>query len=145
LCIVLVSDLFIDVRHHLTWPIVLLLGSLQIWVRNYQIVEQQPSNALEAHQTKRQGKSTSAQSASTTSLVEIGPRFVLNPIRIFRGSFGGQTLFQNPNFVSPNEVRAMELKRQGHVYEERKKSQEMRKERQEQIVLPEDPLDSVFR
>jgi ribosome biogenesis protein BRX1 len=102
---------------------------------------------LEAHQTKKQqGKSSASSSQlSTTSLVEIGPRFVLNPIRIFRGSFGGQTLFQNPNFVSPNEIRSLEHQRQGHVYEERKKAQEMRKERQEQIVLPEDPLDSVFR
>jgi ribosome biogenesis protein BRX1 len=33
-----------------------------------------------------------------------GPRFVLNPIRIFKGSFGGPTLYQNPKYVSPNEV-----------------------------------------
>lgn len=33
-----------------------------------------------------------------------GPRFVLNPIRMFSGSFGGPTLYQNPTFVSPNEV-----------------------------------------
>lgn len=31
-----------------------------------------------------------------TSLVEIGPRFVLTPIRIFEGSFGGPTIFANP-------------------------------------------------
>jgi ribosome biogenesis protein BRX1 len=29
-------------------------------------------------------------------LVEIGPRFVLTPIRIFEGSFGGPTIFANP-------------------------------------------------
>ena len=104
---------------------------------------------MEAHQSKKQqqGKSESSSSSdpTSTSLVEIGPRFVLNPIRIFRGSFGGQTLFQNPDFVSPNQVRAMELKRKGRVYEERKKAQDMRKERREQVVLPEDPLASVFR
>jgi len=112
----------------------------KIWVRNYQILEQQPTNALEAHHAKKQ----SGQEANT-SLVEIGPRFVLNPIRIFRGSFGGQTLFQNPDFVSPNEIRAMQKKRKGQTYEQRKESQKRRKTRQEQMVLPEDPLDSVFR
>ncbi len=39
-----------------------------------------------------------------TELVEIGPRFVLNPIRIFSGSFFGVTLYQNPYYVTPNEV-----------------------------------------
>lgn len=29
---------------------------------------------------------------------------MLNPIRIFEGSFGGPTLYQNPQYVSPNEV-----------------------------------------
>ena len=31
-----------------------------------------------------------------TSLTEIGPRFVLTPIRIFEGAFGGPTVFSNP-------------------------------------------------
>ena len=109
-------------------------------MRNYQIVVQQPTNALEAHQAKkRDGQEDS------TSLVEIGPRFVLNPIRIFRGSFGGQTLFQNPDFVSPNEIRAVEKRQKGRSYEQRKESQKLRKNQQEDIVLPKDPLDSVFR
>jgi len=113
---------------------------LQIWVRNYQILQQQPETALEAsHVKKLLGQEES------TSLVEIGPRFVLNPIRIFRGTFGGQTLFQNADFVSPNEVRASEKRDQGRVYEDRKDSQSMRKERKTNMVLPEDPLDSVFR
>ena len=95
---------------------------------------------MEAHKAKK----LSGQAVST-SLVEIGPRFVLNPIRIFRGSFGGQTLFQNPDFVSPNEVRAEQRRDKGQTYDDRKKSQKKRKERLEQIVVPEDPLASVFR
>ena len=108
-------------------------------MRNYQILEQQPSNAKEAHEIKRSGYTMS------TSLVEIGPRFVLDPIRIFRGSFGGQTLYRNPNYTSPNESRAMARKAKGRVYEDRKMSQKLRKERKAEIVVPEDPLDSVFR
>jgi ribosome biogenesis protein BRX1 len=76
---------------------------LQIWVRNYQILEEQPTNAFEAHLSKEQ----SGQEEASTSLVDIGPRFVLNPIHIFRGSFGGKTLFENPHFT-PNEIRAMQ-------------------------------------
>ena len=113
--------------------------ALQIWVRNYQIVEQQPSNSKEAQEVKKSGHQLS------TSLVEIGPRFVLNPIRIFRGSFGGQTLYRNPNYVSPNATRAMERKAKGRAYEDRKISQTLRKERKENIVVPEDPLGDVFR
>jgi len=123
----------------ISFPVCCLIW-LQIWVRNYQIVEEVPTNALEAKQAKK----LSGQEGST-SLVEIGPRFVLNPIRIFRGSFGGQTLFQNPDFVSPNEIRAVEKKRKGRSYELRKENQKMRKTRKEELVLPEDPLDSVFR
>lgn len=39
------------------------------------------------------------------SLVEIGPRFVLNLMKIFQGSFGGPTLYENPDFRSPNMVK----------------------------------------
>lgn len=114
--------------------------SLQIWVRNYQILEQQPTNALEAHLAKK----TSGKEEAT-SLVEIGPRFVLNPIRIFRGSFGGQTLFQNPDFVSPNEIRAMQYKRKNNAYVQRKENEKKRKLHKEDIVVPEDPLGLVFK
>ena len=45
------------------------------------------------------------------SLIELssfsGPRFVLNPIRMFEGSFGGATLYQNPHYISPNMVSAV--------------------------------------
>lgn len=34
--------------------------------------------------------------ADQPTLVEIGPRFVMTPIRIFEGSFGGATLYENP-------------------------------------------------
>ncbi|KAL3278885.1 hypothetical protein HHI36_016405 [Cryptolaemus montrouzieri] len=36
---------------------------------------------------------------------EIGPRFVLNPIKIFGGSFGGVALWENSNYVSPTKYR----------------------------------------
>jgi ribosome biogenesis protein BRX1 len=114
--------------------------SLQIWVRNYQILEEKPETALEAQKLKKQ-----LGAAESTSLVEIGPRFVLEPIRIFRGSFGGQTLYQNPSFVSPNETRAAEKRKQGMTFENRKAAHQMRKEHEASIVVPPNPLDSVFK
>ncbi|ODN03590.1 Ribosome biogenesis protein BRX1 [Orchesella cincta] len=54
----------------------------RIWFRNFQIMEEDGS------------------------LVEIGPRFCLNPIRIFEGSFGGKTIWSNPHYVPPNKYRA---------------------------------------
>ena len=44
--------------------------------------------------------------AEAASLVEVGPRACLNPIKIFDGSFGGRTLYENPSYVSPNAVSA---------------------------------------
>jgi hypothetical protein len=29
---------------------------------------------------------------------------VLNPIKVFNGSFGGETMWENPNYVTPNAV-----------------------------------------
>lgn len=68
-------------------------------MRNYQIVEKG-----EGHANK------------DVHLVEIGPRFVLIPIRIFNGSLGGPTLYQNPAFVSPNEERSLMNKKKGDRY-----------------------------
>ncbi len=34
----------------------------------------------------------------------VGPRFVLNPIKVFEGSFGGATLYENPRYITPNAV-----------------------------------------
>uniref|UniRef100_S4RGY9 Ribosome biogenesis protein BRX1 homolog n=1 Tax=Petromyzon marinus TaxID=7757 RepID=S4RGY9_PETMA len=53
----------------------------RIWIRNFQIVEEDGQ------------------------LVEMGPRFVLQLIRLFQGSFGGPTLYENTHYLSPNTVR----------------------------------------
>ncbi|PSS16198.1 Ribosome biogenesis protein [Actinidia chinensis var. chinensis] len=65
-----------------------------IWFRNYQISV--PHN--EADKVDRGG-------LDKMNLVEVGPRFCLNPIKIFGGSFGGPTLYENPFYVSPNQVK----------------------------------------
>ena len=102
-------------------------------------MEEAATTAKEAHAQKKLTGQTHA-----TSLIEIGPRFVLNPIRIFRGSFGGQTLWQNDDFMNPNVIRSMEMKKKGEEYARRKGAERERKRRKEAIVLPEDPLANVF-
>lgn len=111
----------------------------KIWVRNYQILEEAPTNAKEAREERR-----STGSDRATNLVEIGPRFVLNPIRIFRGAFGGQTLYQNSEYVNPNVLRAQMRREKGRAYEVRKGAERMRKKRKEELVVPADPLADVF-
>ncbi|XP_017777335.1 PREDICTED: ribosome biogenesis protein BRX1 homolog [Nicrophorus vespilloides] len=39
------------------------------------------------------------------ALAEIGPRFCLNPVKIFSGSFTGDALWQNQNYISPSRYR----------------------------------------
>lgn len=71
-------------------------------------------------------------------LVEIGPRFVLTPIRIFEGAFGGATVFSNPGnflplelsrtnilseFLSPAAVRSALKRKAGDKYKKRKDAQ----------------------
>jgi ribosome biogenesis protein BRX1 len=44
---------------------------------------------------------------------------VLNPIKIFDGSFTGQTLWENPSYVTPNAKRSMLKKLKSSKYMEK--------------------------
>jgi ribosome biogenesis protein BRX1 len=66
----------------------------KIWIRIYEI--------RESDKKAEDGDG----SINDVSLVEIGPRFVLTPIVILEGSFGGPVIFENREFVSPNQVRS---------------------------------------
>lgn len=45
--------------------------------------------------------------AEDGALAEIGPRFVLNPVKIFADSFCGETLWENPNYQTPASHRRL--------------------------------------
>lgn len=45
--------------------------------------------------------------AEDGALAEIGPRFVMNPVKIFADSFGGEALWENPDYVTPAKHRRM--------------------------------------
>ncbi|CDZ98192.1 RNA-binding protein required for biogenesis of the ribosomal 60S subunit [Phaffia rhodozyma] len=97
----------------------------KIWFRNYQIVEKDPMVPNGPPQT---------------SLVEIGPRFVLTPIRIFEGSFSGATVYENAEFVTPAAIRAASNRELGTKYKDRKDAQRDAEGRREVRRLDEDQL-----
>ncbi|OAX84026.1 hypothetical protein ACJ72_01602 [Emergomyces africanus] len=59
----------------------------------------------DAEKPKPKPKRSNKGGAPDITLVEIGPRFVLTPIVILEGSFGGPVIYENKEFVSPNQVR----------------------------------------
>ncbi|CAG8781652.1 400_t:CDS:2, partial [Racocetra fulgida] len=74
------------------------------------------------------------------SLVEIGPRFVLNVIRIFEGSFSGATIFANPEFVSPNQIRRDYRMAKAARHQARVVAKEEKRRKVAESNLPEDSL-----
>ncbi|XP_076851998.1 ribosome biogenesis protein BRX1 homolog [Brachyhypopomus gauderio] len=94
----------------------------RIWFRNYQIIEED------------------------ASLVEIGPRFVLNLIKIFQGSFGGPTLYENPHFQSPNMYRRIARLSMAAKQKEKQMVKEMQLEKRKEVkeMPPSDVAEDVF-
>ncbi|EON69599.1 hypothetical protein W97_08859 [Coniosporium apollinis CBS 100218] len=83
----------------------------KIWIRCYQINETEPGKkkpaadgdaAMDVDDAPKKGRNAETD----VSLVEIGPRFVLTPIVILESSFGGPVIYENKEFVSPNQVRS---------------------------------------
>lgn len=81
------------------------LADGKIWIRNYQISETEASK-IPSDTTEMPKKGSKGNKETEISLVEIGPRFVLTPIVIQEGSFGGPIIYENKEFVSPNQVRS---------------------------------------
>ena len=81
----------------------------KIWIRVYEIRESEPDT------TSREGVK-----GADISLVEIGPRFVLTPVVILEGSFGGPVIFENKQFVGPNQLRSETRLRRAGRYASRK-------------------------
>ena len=88
----------VPARHGRTQPFVdrvysFMLADGRIWFRHYQIITPTAQEDADlAKELRRKG-------ADSNDLIEIGPRFVMNPIKMFAGSFGGATLFANSRCV----------------------------------------------
>ena len=101
------SKPFID--HVMTFSI----ADGKIWIRNYQINETEAKAQIgeDGEAEKTSSKSRTTTKDTDINLVEIGPRLTLSPVVIQEGSFGGPIIYENKQFVSPNQVRA-DLRRQ---------------------------------
>ncbi len=83
----------------------------KIWIRCFQISETAISKTDAAKENGVDGgavatKVSKKHGDTKISLVEIGPRFVLTPIVILESSFGGPVIYENKEFVSPNQIRS---------------------------------------
>lgn len=132
------SKPFVD--HVLSFSIV----DNKVWFRNYQIVESDPgATALAKVDESQGGRKNKAGAKDVTrqpKLVEIGPRMVLSPIRVFEGSFGGATVFENPEYISPNAIRHMLRKQKGDKYADRVNQQETLRTKKDRLKPREDAL-----
>lgn len=93
----------------------------RIWFRNFQILSEDGA------------------------LAEVGPRFVLNPVKIFSGSFGGITLWENTKYVSPAKYR-----QQFHLKNKDKYIQRVHQKVNAELTRPEEvykltPYDDIFK
>lgn len=83
----------------------------KIWIRCFQISETAVSKSDAAEENgvdmaAVKTKISKKPEDTKISLVEIGPRFVLTPIVILESSFGGPVIYENKEFVSPNQIRS---------------------------------------
>jgi ribosome biogenesis protein BRX1 len=124
------SKPFID--HVMTFSIV----DGKIWVRNYQINEKEELKEDDKEDIK----------IDDLTLIEIGPRFVLTPIVILEGSFGGPKIYENKEYISPNVARAQMKFQSAEQARERQIQAMDRKVRKRDQVLKNDPLsnESLF-
>jgi ribosome biogenesis protein BRX1 len=95
-----------------------------IWFRNYQIVN--------------------PTSGGDPSLVEIGPRFVLNPVKILSGSFFGGLLYVNPKYVSPAALRGLNKVKSAQVHVSNVKKEKASKRRSIKLTPTPSPLENIF-
>ncbi|QDZ25304.1 Brix domain-containing protein [Chloropicon primus] len=102
----------------------------RIWFRNYQIVLSDERAKTNFEKMK---------------LVEVGPRFVLNPVKMFAGSFKGQVLYENPSYVSPNVMRADERKGKSSRYVQKVKAKKRRKLHEESNAKTPDEFADLWR
>lgn len=91
----------------------------RIWFRNYQIVPD-PENKL------------------PFLLIEIGPRFVLKPERIFSGSFFGGTIWRNSKLSIKKEEEISK------DYINRKRNKFKTQKNKDEAILPKTELDDLF-
>ncbi|GAA6058958.1 hypothetical protein JCM10212_002910 [Sporobolomyces blumeae] len=122
----------------------------KIWFRNYQIIDTPPADAVASTSsssravTEAQAKKLAQkEGAPHLSLSEVGPRFVLNPVKIFEGSFNGACIYENKEFVPSSALASGRRLQRAQKYRARKGQQEERKVRMDEVRPGhrDDPLE----
>ncbi|SCZ89391.1 BZ3500_MvSof-1268-A1-R1_Chr9g10392 [Microbotryum saponariae] len=124
----------------------------KIWFRQYQILDNPSADPTlpSTSSTVSTTKATKAAAANgpKMSLNEIGPRFVLTPVKIFEGSFNGACLYENKEFVPSQQAYLGQKLVRASKYRGRKDQEEQRRTRESDLLesRPEKPLEtrSVF-
>ncbi|KAI4130706.1 MAG: hypothetical protein LQ338_001607 [Usnochroma carphineum] len=82
----------------------------KIWIRCFEIRETSISKSelrtQSTEDTEKEVRAAGEKGDTKISLIEIGPRFILTPIVILESSFGGPVIYENKEFVSPNQIRS---------------------------------------
>jgi len=124
----------------------------RVWIRCYQINETEAGREKLANAEKMdvdEASKSGKPSDTSLSLVEIGPRFVLTPIVVLESSFGGPVIYENKEFVSPNQIRTELRRARAGGYNTRMEHALERKMKRDDLGLntngrqkPKDPLDN---
>ncbi|KAL8946540.1 MAG: hypothetical protein Q9222_007076 [Ikaeria aurantiellina] len=121
----------------------------KIWIRVFEIRESAISSSeARAAQTTTNGTDTikenneqsvvaagGGKNNTKLSLIEIGPRFILTPIVILESSFGGPVIYENKEFVSPNQVRSQVRRQKAGRYNSRSEAVVERKAKKGDLGL----------
>lgn len=118
----------------------------KIWFRHYQVVEKSVSKQLGRGGVMSSDESSSSSSTSSSNpiLVEIGPRFVLEPVKIFSGAFMGVAIWRNGGYLTPSRIRTQQKIAKAHKYENRVKAKKEKVVRLKKNRPKVSPVDEVF-
>jgi ribosome biogenesis protein BRX1 len=79
------------------------------------------------------------------NLTEIGPRFVLEPIRMLAGAWSGECIWASENYLSPTALRSSLKAAMGRKYSVRVSSKTGREDWEEEQQMDDDELLDVFK
>ena len=115
----------------------------KIWIRVYEIRESEAGKKKDGEETIKPAPKSKDNALPEVSLVEIGPRFVLTPIVILEGSFGGPVIYENKEYVSPNQVRSDIRQGKAGRYSQRRDGQTDRVAKRSDLGLSENSVRKV--
>lgn len=121
------------VRPHIDHVLYIGCSDDRIWMRNYQLREGAGAAEDESH-----------KAIDGIALEEIGPRFVLHPVIILEGGFGGRVLWKNPHYVPPSVLRTSAKYGQALKHKQRALDNAASSHRRSVAVLPDNEVDHIF-